>query len=169
MKDESEFVVVGRFGASYGVKGWVKVFPDTERSGGILSYDPWYIESEQGWEPIQRTEGRNHNKIVVAHIKGYDAKETVAALTSRQIAVKRSQLPKLSNTEFYWIELQGMNVVNLEGTALGCVDHLFEAGAGGILVAKGETEHLIPFVWDRFVKDVNRETGTITVDWDPDF
>jgi 16S rRNA processing protein RimM len=46
---------------------------------------------------------------------------------------------------------------------------LFATGANDVMVVKGERRRLIPFVLDEVVKRVDRESGTIQVDWDPDF
>jgi 16S rRNA processing protein RimM len=53
-----------------------------------------------------------------------------------------------------------------------------ETGANDVLVVRGDTkqgnkhgesERLIPFVLDLFVKSVDLENKTIHVDWDADF
>jgi 16S rRNA processing protein RimM len=36
-------------------------------------------------------------------------------------------------------------------------------------VRDGGRERMIPFVLKQFVKEVDLESGRITVDWDPDF
>jgi 16S rRNA processing protein RimM len=167
---QDEFVIVGKFGASYGVKGWIKVFSDTDPKDAILDYEPWFIETNSGqWEEIKISEARFHSKCVIAHIEGCNAKEETPAYTNKLMAVKQSQLAKLDNDQFYWSELKDMQVMNTEDIVLGKVDHLFEAGANDILVVKGERKHLIPFIWKEFIKSVDRETKTIIVDWDSEF
>jgi 16S rRNA processing protein RimM len=46
---------------------------------------------------------------------------------------------------------------------------LFDTGANDVLVVKGDRERLLPFVWDDIVKDIDFTSGTIKVDWDPEF
>ena len=36
-------VVIGRITGVYGVRGWVKVFSETEPRENILGYSPWYL------------------------------------------------------------------------------------------------------------------------------
>lgn len=168
-RSDDAFIIIGRFGSSYGFKGWVKITPETQTLDSMLQYDPWYIETKQGWERIQRTGARIHGKGIIAHIEGYDSKEVTPALTGKLIAIEKSQLPELDDDEFYWSEIEGMNVVTTEQVELGQVSHLMEVGLKDVLVIQGKQKHLIPFIWDKFIKEVNRETKTITVDWDPDF
>ena len=83
--------------------------------------------------------------------------------------MRRKQLPAAQPGEYYWSDLQGLEVVTLQGESLGTVDHLLETGANDVLVVTGERERLIPFVLGQVVDDVDLERGEIRVDWDRDF
>ena len=81
-----------------------------------------------------------------------------------------SALPKSKRGEYYWADLEGLEVVTVEGVALGRVSHLIATGANDVLVVKdGKRERLIPFVLDDYVKKVDFDTDRITVAWDPEF
>jgi 16S rRNA processing protein RimM len=74
-----------------------------------------------------------------------------------------------SKGEYYWADLEGLRVVNLEGVEFGTVSHLFETGANDVLVVTdGERERLIPFTRNA-VKKVDLAAREIRVDWDPEF
>ena len=60
-------------------------------------------------------------------------------------------------------------MVTVEGVPLGEVSHLLSTGANDVMVVRGERERLLPFVQPDYVKAVDFETGTVTVDWDPEF
>ena len=60
-------------------------------------------------------------------------------------------------------------MVTTEGVVLGEVSHLLSTGANDVMVVRGERERLLPFVQPDYVKAVDFEAGTITVDWDPEF
>jgi 16S rRNA processing protein RimM len=67
-------------------------------------------------------------------------------------------------------------VVNRSGYNLGQVTDLMETGSNDVLVVKanlkdafGKKERLIPFVESQIIDNVDRESQTITVDWDPSF
>jgi len=51
---------------------------------------------------------------------------------------------------------------------LGKLSHLLETGAHDVMVIKGDSEYLIPFVNDEVVVDVDLAAGVITVDWEWD-
>jgi len=171
---QTEYVVVAKIGAPYGVRGWVKIFSFTEQSDALLDYDPWYFKDakagEEGVLPIAPvTEAKTHGKGLVAKFKGCEDRDAAARLNGREIAIRRDQLPPAPEGEYYWSDLQGLEVLTTEGVSLGKVDHLLETGANDVLVVKGERERLIPYVTGPIVKNVDLEAGTLQVDWDPDF
>lgn len=160
-------VVLGRIAGVFGVRGWVKVYSETDPREGILGYSPWLIGESD--EPRRIVEGRVHGKGVVARIEGCEDRDQAALLLEQEIAVTRDRLPPPRPDEFYWIDLEGLQVVTLEGEALGTVSHLFSTGANDVLVVEGERERMIPFSWSEAIRSVDFEHGLIQVDWDPRF
>jgi len=161
-------LVLGHISGLYGVRGWVKVFSDTEPRENILSYRPWYLGASR--EPRELAAGRRQGKGLVARLEGCDDRDQAAVLVGQEIAVRRDQLPPAQADEFYWADLEGLSVVTMDGTSLGRVSHLFATAANDVLVVKGnQRERLLPFVWPQVVKDVDFGMERIQVDWDPDF
>jgi len=158
-------IVLGRVTGLYGVRGWVKVFSETDPRENILAYAPWYVDGE----PRTVAEGRLHGRGLVARLAGCEDRDQAAELIGREIAIRRDQLPPPSPDEFYWADLEGLRVETIHGLALGEVSHLLATGANDVLVVRGERERLLPFVWDQVVHAVDFEAGVIRVDWDPDF
>ena len=165
MSDDQRLIVLGRISGLYGVRGWVRVFSETEPRDNILRYSPWLLDGE----PVAVAEGRSHGKGLVARLTGCEDRDQAAVLIGKTIAVRRAQLPPPRPDEFYWADLEGMRVETLSGAPMGRVSHLFETGATDVLVVQGEREHLLPFVWDEVIKDVDFGAALIRVDWDPEF
>lgn len=160
-------IVLGRVSGLYGVKGWVKVYSETDPREGILRYSPWLL----GPEGVARrvAEGKVHGKGLIARLDGCEDRDQAAALIGQEIAIRRDQLPPPRPDEFYWIDLEGLAVVTQADVELGQVSHLFSTGANDVLVVQGERERLIPFVWGDVILDVDFDRRLIRVDWDPDF
>lgn len=153
------------------MRGWVKIFSYTEPRQNIIDYQPWYLKKEQDadWVPVQLAEGRQQGKGVVARLQNCDDRDQAYNLMGSEIAIRRDQLPATEPGEYYWNELQGLQVVTVDGESLGTVDHLLSTGANDVLVVKGERERLIPFLTGSVVIEVDLERGEIQVDWDKDF
>jgi len=163
------WVVLGRINGLYGVQGWVKVFSHTEPRENILAYKTWYLKQGADWQPCKLLAGRRQGKTIVAHLQGVADRDQAAALIDTEIAVRRDQLPPPQAGEYYWTDLEGLGVRNLEGVDLGTVSHLFSTGANDVMVVKGERERMIPFVQGDYVQAVDLQAGEITVDWDSEF
>jgi 16S rRNA processing protein RimM len=165
-------VVLGRIVGVYGVRGWIRIRSETEPPEGILGYSPWLV----GDPAVEREviEGRRHGKGIVAHLAGCDDRDRALSLMDQEIAVTRDRLPPPTDDEFYWTDLEGMEVWTLAEAGatpvrLGVVDHLFSTGVNDVLVVTGDRERLLPFTWDEVIRSVDFEVGRIEVDWDPDF
>lgn len=169
-------VIVGRLGAVYGIKGWLKVNSFTEQTEAIFDYPNWLVGQDGQWQAIRVSEWRRHNNALIAKLAGFDVREQSQALTGLDIAVAADELPPLAEDEYYWRELIGMAVVNRQGYDFGQVVDLMETGSNDVLVVKanlkdafGKKERLIPFVESQMIDAIDRQSRRITVDWDPGF
>jgi 16S rRNA processing protein RimM len=166
---DDEMIIMGHISGLFGVKGWLKIYSHTAPREGILNYNVWYLKRNGAWQQYKLTAGRRQGKAVVAHFDGYDDRDQAAELIESDIAVRREQLPALQVGEYYWTDLEGLQVVTIEGVELGEVSHLFETGANDVLVVLGDRERLIPYTVGEAVQQVDLDAGRIIVDWDPDF
>jgi 16S rRNA processing protein RimM len=163
----SRLIVLGRITGLFGVRGWVKVFSETDPREGILAYSPWCLGSAGTIAAV--AEGRRQGKGVIARLDGYDDREAAAELVGLTIAVQRDRLPPVGADELYWVDLEGLAVKTVTGRSLGRIDHLFSTAANDVIVVRGDRERLIPFIWGDVVEDVDVSRGWMIVDWDPDF
>ncbi len=169
VKADTELVAIGRITGVYGVRGWVRVASDTEPSTRILDYGPWQLRVGNEWLSYEVLEGRAQGRSLVVKLKGLDDRDAAGHLAGARIAVRRSALPELDPGDYYWADLEGVEVVTRDGRALGLVDHVMATGGNDVLVVVGERERLIPFIENQVVLEVDLEAGRITVDWDPEF
>ena len=160
-------MVVGRVTGLFGVRGWVKVFSHTEPRDNVLGYQPWRLEIDGAPREFEVVDGRVHGKGIVAQLAGIDDRDAAAALVGKDIVVERALLGPAGPGEYYYADLEGLEVVTLDGISLGQVSSLFETGANTVLVVRGERERLLPFTLGQVVQSV--EPGRIVVDWDPAF
>ena len=171
MDNNSEWLVIGRFGRPHGIKGLITVVSFTEPRENIVDYTSWHAGMSSGnqWQPLKVLQTKINNKFILAQIEGYTDRDQVARLTNVEIAVKREQLQALKPDEYYWHDLVGMNVVTREGLALGTVSEVMATGSNDVLIVNGERRNLIPFLLHDVIIDINASQRLITVDWDVDF
>ena len=177
-------VVMGRIVAPYGVFGWLKIVPDTEAFDGLFDYDNWWLGKGDDWREMVVETAKVHNDVIVVKLKGIDDRDAALACKGKQIAVPRSQLPEAEDNEYYWSDLIGVRVKNLQDIDFGLIGDVFETGANDVLVVKPDAlvavsadkdavkekqqERLLPFT-AAVVLEVDIKAKTMLVDWDADF
>lgn len=169
-------VLIGKVGAVYGIKGWVKIHAFTELPEAIFDYSPWSLKLGGKEQSVEIVDWRKHNNGLIARISGVEDRDVAQRYVSSEIFVDEALLPELPEGEFYWRDLIGMSVVTDKGYDLGQVSDIMETGSNDVLVVKanrndgfGKNERLIPYLEDQVIKSVSNETKQITVDWDPGF
>jgi len=181
MKKESaanEMLVIGKITGCYGIKGWVKIRPYTETPDNFVGFGAWFLVRRGEYHPVELGEVKLQGRGLVAHINGVDDRTTAESYSGLDIAVPASALPRLPEGDFYWRELQGLqvwcrqrNAQEQENVLLGVVDYLIETGANDVLVVKAcegsidTRERLIPYLPGDSVTRVDLEAARIEVDW----
>ena len=182
---EDDLLVVGKITGCYGVKGWVKIHSYTEPRENFLRFGKWMLQRRGAAEPIEFDDGRVQGKGLVAHIAGVDDRTRAEAYSGLEVAVSADSLPTLEEGDYYWSQLQGLQVWCREDhepdgdetdnsdtrVLLGTVDYLIETGANDVLVVKPSTEsiddreRLIPYLPGDVVTRVDLDRAVIEVDW----
>ena len=106
---------------------------------------------------------------VIARLEGVDDRDQALGLRSSKILVPRDRFPPPELGQYYWADLIGLRVENLDSVGFGEVSEILSTGANDVLVVNGERERLIPFIVGQFVKEIDLEKGSMRVDWDADF
>ncbi len=182
-------IEVGRILDAWGVKGWLKILPHSTHPEALFSAKSWLLQAPDakfrpgfnafsGTVAISVDEAKTHSDSVVAKIAGLDDRNDAEALRGCRIFLARSSFPAASKDEYYWVDLIGLNVVNREGVALGCVRDLMATGPHSVLCVEyaqaqedGTSvlgERMIPFV-AVYVDSVDIAGERITVDWQADY
>ncbi|MCR6685227.1 ribosome maturation factor RimM [Pseudoxanthomonas sp.] len=170
-QEPRKLILMGRVTGAFGVRGDVKIESWTEPRAQIFRYQPWTLRAAaNGIErELSGARGRDTGKHVVATLPGCEDRDAAEALRGTEIWVPREVLPPPAPGEYYWVDLEGLRVVTVDGVALGEVSHLLSTGANDVMVVRGERERMLPFVQPDYVRSVDFDSGTITVDWDPEF
>ena len=163
-------VVMGRVVAAQGLLGWVKVQAFTQHLDTLIDYDTWQLGNDNHpWHEFKVLECKLHTKVLVAKLEGVNDRTAAENCKGLLIAVPRGSLPKESDDEYYWSDLIGLAVINLEGEPLGVVDNMLDMGANDIMCVRSDKgEILIPFL-AHVVQQVSLDEKLIRVDWQADY
>ena len=163
--DSSALIHVGFVGAPFGVRGWVKLRSHTDPPERLLDNRSLRIAVQGAWMEY-RIEARGRSGgVTTAKLAGIEDRDQAAALRGAKLSVPRAALPALSANDFYRTDLIGCEVVNLNGVALGVVQHFVESAGQSLMVVRGEREHWVPAV-PRYLRRVDLAVRRGVVDWD---
>jgi len=167
---------MGQIINAYGIRGWIRVYPYTEMTDGLLDYKSWWLGKENsGWIEVPVERGRAHGSLLDVKLTPCHDRDHAMKFKGLNVAIPRDQLPNLpDNGEdgYYWSDLIGAEVVNLKEEELGTVIGLFETGANDVLRIRSvasEHEILIPFIEPGVIKKVDLIAAQIVADWELDY
>ena len=166
--EPARLITLGTCGGPYGVRGWLRIGSHTDPRPAIFDVQPWWVEVQGQRRELKVEHWRENGRHLVAKIAGFEDPESVSAIKGVGIEVERGDLPPPAKDEFYWCDLVGLTVHTLADEPLGAVRELFETGSNDVMVV-GEEKHLVPFLVDQVVKEVDFEAGVIRVDWDVNY
>jgi 16S rRNA processing protein RimM len=184
-------VEVGRIIDAWGVKGWVKVQPFAADPQALFSSRRWFLKPPEATGPagsrrpatgtaipplLKITQAKHHGDGVVAKPVDVEDRSGAEALRGARVFIPRASFPTADPDEYYWVDLLGLTVVNLQGETLGTVTSLLDTGPHSVLRISPEgadpkdeaAQRLVPFV-AAYVVDVSLADKRITVDWGLDY
>ena len=159
---------------AFGIRGWIRIRPFTESFDGLLGLSVWVLNQRGASRVVQVEEAKAHGAFVLAQLKGIADRGQAESLRGADVTVAREHLPEPDAGEYYWSDLIGLAVRNVQGVELGRVTGLIAAPAHDVLRVAAEPGHdssreqLIPFV-EPILRQIDLAGGCLIVDWEADY
>ena len=155
-----EMIVVGRIVAPHGVRGDLRILPDTDRPEIFKKLKTIYI----GDKSFHVLSARPHKNVYILHVEGVDDRNMAETLISKLVEVPFGALPKRAEGTYYYFQLIGLEVVTEEGQPVGRLKEIMETGANNVYVieAPNGKEILIPAI-PSCVLSIDIDAGRMTV------
>lgn len=170
-----DLIEVGTVIEAYGIKGALKVRPFSDDPVGLLAAKEIWLQSPKissGLKEYSVYKSRMHSGSVLLDLVGLTDRDIALSYKSAVVLVSRASFPTLEEDEFYWTDLIGLPVENLQHETLGHIKELLSNGPQTVMVIEqGDAQYLIPFV-EVYVHEVqifDKSTAKIVVDWQKDW
>ena len=174
---------------AYGIKGWVRLWVNLEDPSALTHLSPLTLHKPSGHKPAGHQPSdvpapaarpviiealQRQGKGYTARLSGVEDRTAAEALKGSDIRMPTAQFPQADDGDFYWRDLEGLQVWCEEGESrllLGIVQRLLETGANDVLVVApcdgsiDDRERLIPWLPDEVIKQVDLQERTIAVSW----
>ncbi len=156
--------LIGTIVGTFGNKGDLKINPLIHPDDLLLKTKSLFVEDENGTkQEFNIIRAKKHKNIYIFTLEGIDDMNVAENLSGLSVYLPTLDFIELQENEYFYHDLEGMDVYDADGNLIGKVDHIMQSG-NDILVIKDENskEIMIPFV-DKLVPEVNLKEKTITV------
>jgi len=174
-----DFLTLADIVGVYGIKGWVRLRvrladPDLLLSLSDLTLIAAPEAPRSARQSVVIEALQVHGKGHIARLSGVADHTQAEAVRGHEIQVTAAHFPAAGDGEVYWRDLEGLEVWCTEDglrSLLGRVKTLLETGANDVLVVApcegsiDDREHLVPWIPDEVVTDINLPDGRIEVVW----
>lgn len=135
-KQDPNWVIVGRIGKPFGIKGFSFIDAYTDTQTHLLDLMPWWdYHDPTNPKELLIHDVRPHNKRLIGRIDGCQDPNDAGSYTNRTLAIARSQLPPLEEG-YYWHDLLGITVMDEQGQHIGKLADIFNTGSNDVWVIK---------------------------------
>ena len=159
------YLTLGQIVGAHGIRGNVKVRSFTDPPEALLDNAEWTLVRGDGRRDEVEVQGASmHGEQLRVALSGIVDRNAADALRGSWVQIAREQLPPPGEREHYRDDLQGFDVVNLDGAQLGQLSHFVDLPTGAVMVVRGTTEHWIP-AGPPHLRRVEAEPKRLVVDW----
>lgn len=140
-------ILLGKITRPHGIRGEVKIHPFSGQPENFLGYREILVGAEGQEEriPYRVEQSRVLGRLAVLRLAGCDSRAKAEALAGLEVWLRRSDLPKPGENEYYLADLEGKEAVSADGMPLGRITGILDTAAHPILVVTGrDREYLVP-------------------------
>lgn len=158
---DADLIAIGRIKAPNGLKGKMWITPYGEE---LTQYQHLIVGPSGKPQKLLSCEKRRSGFIIA--LAGITDIAQAEAVKGETLYIKRAWLPAPEEDEYYWADLLGLTVVDLNGRVLGEIVNIFRTGANDVFVVDKDKQYLIPSI-KAVVKEIAIEKGRVLIDSAP--
>ena len=163
----NNFLEIGLFVGVHGIKGEMKLKSYTDIPENIFSYKELYVENSK--KPTNLVFVRKVKNNFICKIENIISRNEAEKLRGLKLFINRDKLSKLSEDEFYQVDLLGFQVYNLKRENFGLIISFNDFG-GGLLVEVNRNDKMFYLpMSSNFLKDINYVKKEVILNLDLNF
>lgn len=139
-------VHVGKITKPHGIKGEVKILALSGEPEPFMVYrDVMLVDGQGQITRVALKKCRVQGRFAITLLDGITSRNQSEDLAGVQVWVDEAYLPELDESEFYWRDAMGRDVVSKDGQIIGRLINIFDAGGTDMMVVQTDLgEVLIP-------------------------
>lgn len=157
-----DWIIVGKVTRPHGLKGEMKFRPfitDEDILKGICHVK--LGRDENSCQEFQVENLRGHYSKRIVKFQGLNSIESVQDLSGDSLYIRREDFKALPEGEYYWFEIEGLNVYDEEGGYYGQVVEIMKTGSNDVYVVQDDNKEILLPMIDSVVKVIDLEQGKL--------
>lgn len=158
---ELDLFTIGQIVAPHGVRGDVRIYPDTDFPKRFLKMKYGYIDGKK----YEVESARLHKRVVLMKFVGVDDRNAAELLVKKDLQVPREDLVLLQKGQHYIYDILGSAVYDLQDHELGKLTDVLRTGSNDVYVVTADDgkETLLAAIPD-VIKSIDESAKKIIVD-----
>ena len=160
----SEYLLIGQVLRPQGIKGQVKVRPDTDDPARFEDLETVYIKNGNAYNPISVDEVSVRDDGVYLRLNGAQTRDEAEKQRNWMLYVDRAHARELAENETFICDLIGCRVLDLQGNELGQVTDVLQPGGNDVYVIKTQKGEMLLPALKHVIPIVDAARGVVIVD-----
>lgn len=156
-----DLFTIGQIVAPHGVRGDVRIYPDTDFPERFLKMKYGYI----GGRRYKVMAARFHKRVVLMKFAGVDDRNSAELLVQQALQVPREELMPLPKGMYYIFDIIGASVYDTQNAYLGVLTEVLKTGSNDVYVVTDDDgqEQLFAAI-PSVVKEIDIEHKKVVLD-----
>ena len=160
----SEYILIGQVLRPQGIKGQVKVRPDTGDPMRFEELEFVYVQAGGAYRKASVEDVSVRDDGVYLRLDGAQTRDDAEKQRDMMLYVDRAHAVELGEDETFICDLIGCRVLDLQGNELGVVRDVLQPGGNDVYVIKTPRGEMLLPALKHVIPSVDVEKGVITVD-----
>lgn len=149
---------MGRITGAHGIHGSLKVHSFAETMAPYQEGEEILLDMPESGPAVRTIQwAKSHGRSLLLGLEAVDDRNAAEALVGVSLFIEKKRLPTLEEDAYYWFDLVGLSVYDVQGKLLGRLDEVIPTPGNDVYVVKqiiaGKTrEILLPAIGEVIVK-----------------
>lgn len=160
----NDLLEVGVVIGTHGLRGDLRIHPLPTGDLALPGARMVYLKDSEG-HLVQHETVRSspHKQNILLRLSGLENLPAVERLVGSSVWMAKADLPELDDEQYYWSDLEGLEVIDQQQDILGRVVGMFTTPAHDILEVDGTFGEILVPALEPFLVRIDRDKGQLHV------
>jgi len=128
-------IIIAKITSAHGIKGAIKIMSFSANPEDVVKYSNKMFDAQNQKFKIKIINNipSKNNNLFIAQIEGVTDRNQAELLKNTELFINRGDLKKSRKDEFYYVDIIGLDALDLQKNKIGKVVSVNDFGAGGLV------------------------------------